>query len=155
MSVIDSTNPDRVLPLSEGAKEVLREYSSTIERTLCSHAAFISQEAWEQSAGLVHDRPPRQITAQHVAQAIVQFELWKPRRTLLERLLDFASSVMGISVILAITFGVLGFLATSGRLGLPNEAGSFLDLAKLFAGAVVGSTGAAAVRSIKQQGSKR
>lgn len=56
------------------------------------------------------------------------------------RILDSISGVTLISGLLAVAFGVIGFLATGSSPGSPSPG--WIDIAKIFAGAVVGSTGA-------------
>jgi hypothetical protein len=63
------------------------------------------------------------------------------------RVLESISGVTIISTLLAFAFGILGVLAYTQNIGNKD---SYLDIAKLFAGAIVGSTGATAVAAAKR-----
>ncbi len=54
------------------------------------------------------------------------------------------SSIIFLSALLAVTFGILGLSGAAGG-GDSTTTQGFLDIAKIFAGAVVGSAGASAV----------
>jgi hypothetical protein len=52
------------------------------------------------------------------------------------------SGVTVVSAILALLFGIMGILVGRGELTYAGTTSAYFDIAKLFAGAIVGSTGA-------------
>jgi hypothetical protein len=60
--------------------------------------------------------------------------------SILERVLSWTPSITTVSAVLAIVFGIIGW---------KSQSASAFDIAKIFAGAVVGASGAAAVKRVK------
>jgi len=57
-----------------------------------------------------------------------------------------------VCAVLCLVFAILGLLGGSNRAGVTaNQASGFLDVAKIFAGAIVGSTTTTAVAQIKKR----
>lgn len=96
--------------------------------------------------------------APHIAKAIAEYAPGKPFKGEIKDVKPQkkplfswnVSPVTGISASLAIVFAGFGLWAT---LGTQNKIGgeSYLDIAKIFAGAIVGSTTATAVAANKQR----
>jgi hypothetical protein len=102
----------------------------------------------------VADREGRrdEIQTRDVAQACIDIAPGRPfpvEQTLGQRIGSSITGITVISAILAVIFGIIGF-AGLGR-GGEEIVKPFIDIAQIFAGAVVGSTGAAAVASRGQQ----
>jgi hypothetical protein len=55
------------------------------------------------------------------------------------------SGVTVVSAVMVFLFGLMGILVGRGQLAYAGTASAYFDIAKLFAGAIVGSTGAGAV----------
>jgi hypothetical protein len=83
--------------------------------------------------------------SKHVKGELVERERFSRLSEFFNRVFGSISGLTIISAILAITFGYLGYLSRDS----PNHVGLY-DIAKIFAGAVVGSTGAAAISNRKQ-----
>ena len=101
----------------------------------------------------------------HLSEAVSEYAPAKPfplehqkppRWPTLSRLMESITPIILISTALTIVFGAFGLWALSGR--IPGAKGpdaingqSYLDIAKIFAGAIVGSAGAAAVKETRRK----
>jgi len=87
-----------------------------------------------------------------VAEAARRFAPGKkyPVGTLWERTKTSLSGITLVSAVLAIVFGILGILVGRAHLTDAGTTSAYFDIAKLFAGAIVGSAGAGALRSARQ-----
>jgi hypothetical protein len=77
------------------------------------------------------------------SKAALEYTSDKPRPADMsrwDRILSFLTNVTLVSTFLAIVFGVIGFLDHGSA-----ASSGFIDIAKIFAGAIVGSTAATAV----------
>ena len=116
--------------LSPGAKAWLDDHLLYIKRKIIEEARKVAKESRGEDTIQPLDvaeaaklyAPGRQISAQK------EISFWR-------RLTDSITGITLISAILAIVFGFLGYFT-------PTQEG-WLDIAKIFAGAVVGSAGAA------------
>jgi hypothetical protein len=100
-------------------------------------------EPWDLNRAILEYAPgqPIQEIIQHQVEAGVaaaSAEPWSWRRSLLRSI----SGVTIIAAVLAIVFGVLGFVGVGGTSG-------FLDISKIFAGAIVGSTATGAAAEVR------
>jgi len=123
------------------------------------HSDEVGQEyIWqyfEGLAGIIYSRASqiareqeRSIQSKDVAQACAEFAPGNPfptEQSLGQRIASSITGITIISAILAIVFGLIGFLGLRYGGQGADTVKAFIDIAQIFAGAVVGSTGAAAV----------
>jgi hypothetical protein len=100
-------------------------------------------------ATLIASQQGRDVETKDLAQACAEIAPGDPiqkEQTLGERITSSITGITIISAILAVIFGGIGFagLRWGGSQGAETVK-AFIDIAQIFAGAVVGSTGAAAV----------
>jgi|SRR5829696_5593196 len=110
---------------------------------------------FEGLAGIIYSRASqiareqeRSIQSKDVAQACAEFAPGNPfptEQSLGQRIASSITGITIISAILAIVFGLIGFLGLRYGGQGADTVKAFIDIAQIFAGAVVGSTGAAAV----------
>lgn len=123
---------------------------------LDDHLAKIRERIIEEAARQAGGSPDGAIEPMVVAEAAKSFApgglvpLGAKRVSTMQRLLEPVSGLTLVCAVLAIIFGLLGLWANSGA-GAANAANTsgWLDVAKVFAGAVVGSTGAGVVSSVR------
>jgi hypothetical protein len=138
---------------TQAADALLMEYSELLRNRILAKAKEIAAaRQFEGDTGTTEDQsvPKRNIEGMHMALAIQDFDAGHPPPaptpppgpSWRSRILESITGVTIISMVLALAFGFLGVLASSQTIGNKD---SYLDIAKLFAGAIVGSTGAAAV----------
>lgn len=133
--------------ITEGATLWLRDHLGEIKTKIVLYAKEIAQHE--------HENENAPIAARHVAAAALVFAPGKPIQA---QPVDYENenafwrrmglSITGVTLVaglLAIVFGLIG-LAVKGNESLATGA---WDIAKIFAGAVVGSTTTAAVSSKK------
>ena len=61
------------------------------------------------------------------------------------------SAITVVSAVLAVVFAILGVLVSHGQLTYAGATAGYFDIAKLFAGAIVGSTSAGVALSARQK----
>lgn len=120
------------------------------EQMLDNHLKRIRKLIVEEAVRIAKDRgvqPPQSPEELDVAEAAKRFAPGKkfPEDALWQRTKSSLSGITLVSALLAVIFGILGALVNSGHLANAGNSTAYFDIAKLFAGAVVGSTGAGAV----------
>ena len=141
------------IELTEELQSSLDEHSNRIK-------VLITRKAGELAAQEYHEEGEKpQITVLHLAKAI---EAYSPGRELSQsvnaqkdagRFYDRLPPITIISAILAIAFGVIGVVAIKYGQQTGIDGKGFIDIAKIFAGAIVGSATTVAVsRKTKDHG---
>ena len=102
-------------------------------------------------ATLIASQQGRDMETRDLAQACSELAPGDPfpqEQSLGQRITSSITGITLVSAILAIVFGAIGFavLRWGGTQGA-DSVKTFIDIAQIFAGAVVGSTGAAAISS--------
>ena len=129
--------------LSPGAEAFLDDHLSRIRKN-------IIEEAERQAGNNSSSTTIEPMIVAEAAKAFAPGSFVSPnlkRMNTIHRLLEPVSGLTIVCALLAIIFGSLGLWANNG----PNAANAtgWLDVAKVFAGAVVGSTGAGVVTSVR------
>jgi hypothetical protein len=128
------------LQLSQGISDALDGYVFGLRAEIVSRAENIAQQSGQESIGLLH-----------VAQAIDNLLPHSQPLIARRRFFDVIHPITIISALLAIAFAGFGVFATSTAAsgGLEGIDGApYLDIAKIFAGAIVGSATATASSSV-------
>jgi hypothetical protein len=129
-------------PEAEIPPEVTIRNKERVEQYLNDYFTDLTTQIYRQALQVADREGRRQeIQSRDVAQACIDIAPGRPfpvEQTLGQR----------ISAILAVIFGIIGF---AGLARGEDVVKPFIDIAQIFAGAVVGSTGAAAVASRAQQ----
>ena len=107
----------------------------------------IRQDAQTLAEARERGEPNLQDVAEAYSQHVLGTAALEGQASLRDRVVSSISGITLVSAILAIIFGLLGYFATTGN--ADADARGLYDIAKIFAGAVVGSTGAAAAVSGK------
>lgn len=130
--------------LSPGAKEWLTEHLRSIERKIVHEA--------QQKIGKGSRIEPMDLAI--AAQKYAPGNPFPGERELSwrERLTSAISGVTVVSAILAVVFAGMAFILLSYEKP-PEDVSAWFDISKIFAGAVVGSTGAATIASFKREAS--
>ncbi|HEX7177009.1 MAG TPA: hypothetical protein VF240_17255 [Pyrinomonadaceae bacterium] len=138
-----SNPPGPPVPMEEGVNQWLRAHLATIEQRIRKQAETLAKAEGRD------DIEPKDIA--QAAQLYAPGELFtappRERLTLKEKVLSSISGITLISALLAIAFGIIGYAAAAK--GSEITSGAW-DIAKIFAGAVVGSTGAAVSTAVKR-----
>jgi hypothetical protein len=136
--------------LSEALHNALNEYLESLRQRIVERAAEIADLPQVSTADDSQDQS--RIEIDHLAKAIEEVAPGPSGSKnssigLSGRLSHALSSFTGVSAILAILFAVLGLCAllVPRASELKGQSQAFLDVAKIFAGAVVGSAGATVV----------
>lgn len=128
--------------LSNGAQAWLDDHLNHIKERIIEEARSLTAHS---STGA-----PPEIDPMTITEAAKQFAPGQQVSTnfmlppLKYRLLDLISGFTSVCALLTITFGCLGLWAD------PKNAQSWLDISKIFAGAVVGSAGATATKQLRK-----
>ncbi|MCB9211769.1 MAG: hypothetical protein H6690_00250 [Erysipelotrichaceae bacterium] len=122
------------LELNEESKLVLKSHLGKIEKQIVNYAHEIAKDENEE------DVSPAIILKAALLYAPGKKYYNFDNMTLGKRIVSSISGITIITAILAIIFGLIGAFVNS------ND-GSWIDIAKIFAGAIVGSTGANVVRT--------
>jgi hypothetical protein len=125
--------PARKLALSEGSRIWLRDHLVTIKKEIIQEANALARED-----------ASSKVLPKHVANAAMRFapgERFPLEMSFRGRILTSISGITIISAILAISFGIL---TAFGK-------GDHIDVVKIFAGAVVGSTGASVAMAVRRK----
>ena len=139
-------------PEAEIPPEVTIRNKQRVEQYLNDYFTDLTTQIYRQALQ-VADREGRreEIQSRDVAQACIDIAPGRPfpvEQTLGQRIGSSITGITVISAILAVIFGIIGF---AGLARGEDVVKPFIDIAQIFAGAVVGSTGAAAVASRAQQ----
>ena len=131
----ESTQSENKLTPGE---EYINDYFKGLTAVINGRALAIAQEQGR-----------KDVQARDVAQACSEIAPGSPfpkEQTFWQRIGSTITGITLISAILAIVFGGIGFagLRWGGAQGAESVK-AFIDIAQIFAGAVVGSTGAAAI----------
>ena len=121
--------------------------TSVEEQMLDNHLERIRKLIIDEAIRIARDRgaqvavPPEELD---VAEAAKRFAPGRkfPEDALWQRTKNSLSGITLVSAALAVVFGILGALVNYGHLANAGSGTAYFDIAKLFAGAVVGSTGA-------------
>jgi hypothetical protein len=129
--------------LSETLSSALGDYLTTVRSRILDRATEIAS-----TSQVPKDHPDRvALELVHLSKAIEDIAPSEPRLTDIGfpgRILDWLTSFTGVAAMLAIAFAVLGLVPSLASKG--GDGGkAFLDIAKIFAGAVVGSASAPAI----------
>jgi hypothetical protein len=111
---------------------------------LDEHLESIRKEIIQEAKTLAEEDSSSEVLPKHVAQAAMRFapgERFPAEMGFWARIFASISGITIISAILAICFGVLTAIGK----------GDYLDVVKIFAGAVVGSTGASVALAAKRR----
>jgi hypothetical protein len=134
--------------LKTSLEEMLSDFRRRISERACEIADQHSVSAAPTAAGGAEVESVR-VSLRDLSQAVdelVQGQLLGPG--LLARFFDLFPPFTCICTVLCIAFAALGLIAmingTAGKIG-PSTASGFLDIAKIFAGAIVGSTASIAI----------
>jgi hypothetical protein len=121
--------------LTEGSQAWLREHLAEVERQIVREARQLAAE-----------EGGKDILPKHVSQAAMRFApgaRYPDRITWWQSILASISGITIISALLALLFGILSVWG-------PNSTGN-IDIVKVFAGAIVGSTGAAVSTQLRKR----
>jgi hypothetical protein len=124
--------------LTEGSKAWLREHLAAVQEQIIREARQVATSEGDQD-----------ILPKHVSQAAMRFApgaRYPDEHTWGQRILSSISGITIISALLALLFGILSI----PRIGGPNSTGN-VDIAKVFAGAIVGSAGAAVSTHLRRR----
>ena len=126
--------------------------SEGLDKALKEHMAALSETIIKRAYELAESRAP---DLADVAKAIAELHASPPPTAVARRvgLLDIVSPITLVSAVLAIVFAAFGLWALSSPNAKELGGGAYLDIAKIFAGAIVGSTGAAATTALRRQSS--
>jgi hypothetical protein len=128
--------------------------SKVIEEQLNKIRERILKEAEASAASEDRDGPELEDIASAYLKYVPGTKAYKERYPSLlsilgaftERVFSSVTGLTLVTAILAVVFGILGFRATD-----TSTRAGFLDICKILAGAVVGSTGTAAVGATRRQ----
>jgi hypothetical protein len=142
-------------PKAEVPPEIRIRNKQRVEQYLSDYFTDLTTQIYRQALQVADSEGRRdEIQTKDVAQACRDMAPGRPfpiEQTFRQRI---GSSITGITIIsaaLAVIFGVIGFAGLGPGGGKDDVVQPFIDIAQIFAGAVVGSTGAAAVASRTQQ----
>jgi len=129
---------------NDGSTQWLRDHLKEVEAKIRDRAKGIA------------DDEKRPIEARDIATAAMLYApglQYPDKRSELDipffrRMALSITGVTLVSALLAIAFGVIGYYATKGN--QPNLANGAWDIAKIFAGAVVGSAGSTVATTVKR-----
>jgi hypothetical protein len=124
------------------------------EKFLDTHLLRIRQLIVDEARRIAKDRSVQRPEGMDVAEAARKFApgvQFPAEPSLWERTKGSLSGVTVVSAVLAVVFGLLGVWVARGHLGEAGSYTAYFDIAKLFAGAIVGSTGAAIVRGPRHE----
>jgi len=126
-------------PLTPVEEQMLDNHLKRIRKLIVQEAVRIAKDR-----GVQPPDPPEELD---VAEAAKRFAPGKkfPEDALWQRTKSSLSGITLVSALLAVVFGILGALVNYGHLANAGSSTAYFDIAKLFAGAIVGSTGAGAV----------
>jgi hypothetical protein len=143
-------------PVSSALTQALNDHLAVIRATILSRADELARDAvGEDSAD-----PTTSIAIVHLSRAIEEYAPGRPVVPLAKkeegigrRLLDGISPITVISAALTVVFAGFGLFALSSKAptGLGSGGNAYLDIAKIFAGAIVGSSSAAITSSLRRQ----
>jgi hypothetical protein len=127
---------------SQTSSDFLTEQLATVKERILREAA---QKATKENRKVVELNDIASAYSKYVegAPAIPQRSSIQVIPLFIERVFSSVSALTIVSAFLAVAFGYLGYKATTHQEGL-------YDIAKIFAGAVVGSTGAKAATSLRR-----
>ena len=116
----------------------MNEYNEALNKCLNEHLDKLKTEIKSRSDEIAKEEN-NEMNIHHLTDAINEFAPGNQINDFNERQGFFAnlSPFTLISSILAVTFAILGLWASNGQNGLGAQG--FLDIAKIFAGAIVGS----------------
>lgn len=130
---------------------------SPLQKSLDDHLRRVREKIVQKAEDLASDDEQEEVGISHLAKAIEQYapshEI--PRSELVEARDGFLAHFPPLAVLssmLAIAFAALGLWATLGSAEVKANLGGqgFLDIAKIFAGAIVGSATATISSSLKR-----
>lgn len=133
--------------LPEPLEACLRKHLDTVKVAIASRARELASSA--SSADSAATEPPVSIV--HLSQAIREYApgemLPAPYSSKPDKLgfLDYFPPFTLMCAGLAFAFGVFGIIALARNGAVKDLGGGFVDIAKVFAGAIVGSTSAIAL----------
>src|ERR1041385_834469 len=145
------------IQLSDATRDYIDEQLANARAAIVSRLAQIAEIDTADAgapAQLLESRAPFAFTADELAQVLREIELGGPKESLsgVAAFFSWLPPFTWVCAILCILFGVLGLFAYSGRAatGVASQASSVRDLAKIFAGAIVGSTSTPVAAQVKR-----
>ncbi len=124
----------------------------SLQRTLDEHLLRLRGKILQRAEGLASDEQ-EEPGVSHLAKAIAEFAPGRAGSVELRNgFFSYFSPLAVLSSMLAIAFAGLGLWATLGNPEVKANLGGqgFLDIAKIFAGAIVGSATATVASSLKR-----
>jgi hypothetical protein len=141
------TNPNREENTSE--QPVASSLSEIDQQWLDNHLEcirkLITQEAIHAAKDKGADLPPAGLEVAEAARRFAPGVRFPDEPSFSDRIKSSLSGITLVSALLAVVFGVLGVWQSHRGPADAPYAAAYFDIVKLFAGAVVGSTGAGAV----------
>ena len=139
--------------LIDASEAWLNEHFKFIRRKILNRACELQEQDIERSLS------DRSLEVKYVSLAAMEYAPGDPFArvvTFKERIYSSISGITVISALLVAFFGILGVVALMGFQGIKTEnAAGFFDVVKIFAGAIVGSTGATAGAAVLNGSGKR
>lgn len=132
----------------------MEKISEDIQKMISQHLRVVETQIWNHAEELAANEQSDEVMPRHAFQAINDYapgiKFTGPLVEKREVLRDIFTSTIGVSAILAVVFGafgLIGFEAPANAGGevvqaLAEQKNAFIDIAKIFAGAVVGAAGA-------------
>jgi hypothetical protein len=132
--------------------------NETLNRALDDHMQVVRRMIWDRAEEIAaRDGATGGVRLHHLTGAVEEYAPGRPglfaaevdphKRSVWGRLVESIAPITLISALLTILFGAFGLyvVRNPNQTGLANANGqSYLDIAKIFAGAIVGSAGVAA-----------
>jgi len=127
--------------LTPGEELWLKEHLSQIETKIREEAIKLSDAA--NRSGMIEPLDVAEAARRYAPGTLLPMQpVGLPPQGFWSRVTESISGITLISALLAFIFGTLGLLK-------PNAAQGWLDIAKIFAGAVVGSAGASVAAAVR------
>ena len=139
-----------ISPVKPAAPELDPVNEKFLDTHLQRIRKLIVDEAWR----IAKDRSVQDPEGMDVAEAARKFApgiKFPAEPSLWERTKGSLSGVTVVSAALAVVFGFLGVWVAGGHLAEAGSYNAYFDIAKLFAGAIVGSTGAGIMRGARHE----
>lgn len=148
--------------MSEALKTVLSDHLEKLRTRILQRATEIASESRRSTSeeeSAIAKSGQVEIDLPHLTKALREiepgFDPDSAPQGIGRQISDAMRSFTAALAIMAIIFAVLGLFALQSNSpaakGLKNQSDAFLDVAKIFAGAIVGSTGAAVGSRIRRR----
>jgi hypothetical protein len=139
-----------VQPADNSEETATPTLSKVDEQWLDIHLRRIRKLIADEAIRLAKDRNVQAPEGLDVAEAAKSFApgvRFPAEPSLWARTKASLSGVTMVSAVMVLLFGIMGILVGQGQLASAGTSSAYFDIAKLFAGAIVGSTGAGVVLS--------